>query len=206
MKSKKQNSSQLSPTNESSQNGKLKPPSNQQNNRQVITPTTKKLLGTGLTIVESPMDDEDEQADKYKKFLQSQPILSNEMKLQIAIDIAEGMHHLHSRPKPIIHRDLKSHNVLLDKNLISKISDFGLSSVRNRNSGVSGMKGTSGWMAPVSIFALTFNINLLFKLCNKLLSNITYYIRNLKNRKCSVLQHLQEKKLTFTVSEWSCTS
>ncbi|KAG2378416.1 hypothetical protein C9374_008559 [Naegleria lovaniensis] len=62
------------------------------------------------------------------------------MRLQIAIDIAEGMHHLHSRPKPIIHRDLKSHNVLLDKNLTSKISDFGFSTMRNRNSGVSGMK------------------------------------------------------------------
>ncbi|KAL9658693.1 hypothetical protein ABK040_005849 [Willaertia magna] len=86
--------------------------------------------------------------EKYKKFLKRQPILSNEMKLQIAIDIAEGMNHLHSRPKPIIHRDLKSQNVLLDANLTSKICDFGFASMRNKNSGVSGMKGTANFMAP----------------------------------------------------------
>lgn len=54
------------------------------------------------------------------------------MKILLALDIASGMHFLHSRQNPIVHRDLKSPNVLLrfcpDSNrLVAKISDFGLS-------------------------------------------------------------------------------
>ena len=50
--------------------------------------------------------------------------LSVSQKLQIAIDAAivfEYMHHL-----GIAHRDIKSHNVLIDHNLGVKICDFGL--------------------------------------------------------------------------------
>ena len=55
------------------------------------------------------------------------PTLSWEKRLQIAADIAEGMKFLHSRTPPIIHRDLKSANVLLDYDNRAKIADFGLS-------------------------------------------------------------------------------
>jgi len=148
MKSKRSNSSQLLPQDDDDGDSRNSTPQSPQSS---VTPglvgqRTKKLLGTGLK--KGSKEDLTSEIERYNKFLQRQPILSNEMKLQIAIDIAEGMNHLHSRPKPIIHRDLKSHNVLLDKNLVSKISDFGFASMRNRNSGVSGMKGTSGWMAP----------------------------------------------------------
>ncbi|KAG2372881.1 hypothetical protein C9374_013088 [Naegleria lovaniensis] len=145
MKSQKQNLSQLAPMEDESAGESFLSKQSKFESKQKTTSTTlqKKPVLQGSALV-----DDQEEADRYQKFLQRQPILSNEMKLQIAIDIAEGMHHLHSRPKPIIHRDLKSHNVLLDKNLTSKISDFGFSTMRNRNSGVSGMKGTSGWMAP----------------------------------------------------------
>ena len=55
------------------------------------------------------------------------PMMSWKTRIQIAADIAEGMAFLHSRRPPIIHRDLKSPNVLLDNENRAKIADFGLS-------------------------------------------------------------------------------
>jgi serine/threonine protein kinase len=63
----------------------------------------------------------------------------------IALGIAEGMEYLHS--KRLLHRDLKSLNVVLDENDHPKIADFGLS----RPWGDSLMTqevGTKKWMAP----------------------------------------------------------
>lgn len=53
------------------------------------------------------------------------------MILQQAMSIAQGMNYLHSLQSRIIHRDLKSHNILLDKHFNVKIADFGLSHVRD---------------------------------------------------------------------------
>ena len=39
----------------------------------------------------------------------------------MALDIAQGMKYLHTLPKPIIHGDLKSGNVLVDKNYCCKV-------------------------------------------------------------------------------------
>ncbi|GMF18861.1 unnamed protein product [Phytophthora lilii] len=49
-------------------------------------------------------------------------------KLSMALDIAEALAYLHSRqPKPVLHRDLKSRNVLLDATFTAKVADFGVS-------------------------------------------------------------------------------
>jgi serine/threonine protein kinase len=50
-------------------------------------------------------------------------------RLSILIDVADGMQYLHNRVPPIIHRDLKSHNIFISElspgNFIAKIGDWG---------------------------------------------------------------------------------
>ncbi|RZR90066.1 hypothetical protein BHM03_00017874, partial [Ensete ventricosum] len=63
---------------------------------------------------------------------------------------SRGLEYLHEHCNPpVIHRDLKSSNILLDSDFNAKISDFGLA-VIGRNHGKGGLKvsGTLGYVAP----------------------------------------------------------
>ncbi|GKD14885.1 PAC motif-containing protein, partial [Tanacetum coccineum] len=53
-------------------------------------------------------------------------------RLHMAMDIARGMNYLHHYNPPIVHRDLKSSNLLVDKNWSVKVGDFGLSRIRHQ--------------------------------------------------------------------------
>ncbi|CAI9780712.1 unnamed protein product [Fraxinus pennsylvanica] len=75
----------------------------------------------------------------YNKKLQ---ILSWEERLQIALDISYGIAYLHDGAvPPVIHRDLKSANILLDHSMRAKVADFGLSKEEVLDSHYSGLKG-----------------------------------------------------------------
>ncbi|CAD5163403.1 unnamed protein product [Musa acuminata subsp. malaccensis] len=67
----------------------------------------------------------------------------------MALDIARGMNYLHHCNPPIIHRDLKSSNLLVDKNWTVKVGDFGLSRLKYETFLTTKTgRGTPQWMAP----------------------------------------------------------
>lgn len=70
-------------------------------------------------------------------------------KATIALHIVEALAYLHSLSPKVIHRDLKSKNVLLNDEMEAKLSDFGISRERfdTETSMTAGM-GTSFWIAP----------------------------------------------------------
>ncbi|XP_010540991.1 PREDICTED: probable LRR receptor-like serine/threonine-protein kinase At4g29180 isoform X2 [Tarenaya hassleriana] len=78
--------------------------------------------------------------------------LSWGMRLRIAIDAAQGLEYLHHGCKPpIIHRDVKTANILLNENLEAKIADFGLSKVfptDDQSHVVTAVMGTPGYVDP----------------------------------------------------------
>ncbi|KAK6146236.1 hypothetical protein DH2020_020105 [Rehmannia glutinosa] len=62
---------------------------------------------------------------------------------------ARGMNYLHHFNPPIVHRDLKSSNLLVDKNWTVKVGDFGLSRLKHETYLTTKTgKGTPQWMAP----------------------------------------------------------
>jgi len=75
--------------------------------------------------------------------------LGKSKKLFIAQGIAAGLNYLHNLTPQIIHRDLKSSNILLTDKYESKVSDFGLSRIVDTDiSHMTANIGTPYWMAP----------------------------------------------------------
>ncbi|GLT56887.1 hypothetical protein SLA2020_299010 [Shorea laevis] len=73
-------------------------------------------------------------------------------RLKVALGVARGLVYLHELANPpIIHRDIKSANILLDQHLTAKVADFGLSKpIDDSEKGhiTTQVKGTMGYMDP----------------------------------------------------------
>ncbi|XP_019155902.1 PREDICTED: serine/threonine-protein kinase EDR1 [Ipomoea nil] len=85
----------------------------------------------------------------FKTLHKSSQQLDTRRRLRMALDVARGMNYLHCRNPPIVHRDLKSSNLLVDKSWTVKVGDFGLSRLKYATllTAKSG-GGTPQWMAP----------------------------------------------------------
>ncbi|KAI4314699.1 hypothetical protein L6164_027583 [Bauhinia variegata] len=66
--------------------------------------------------------------------------------LKVAIDVSKGMNYLHQNN--IIHRDLKTANLLMDENKVVKVADFGVARVQSQSGVMTAETGTYRWMAP----------------------------------------------------------
>lgn len=68
----------------------------------------------------------------------------------VAVGVAQGLNYLHHDcHPPVIHRDIKSNNILLDANLEARIADFGLAKMLiHKNETVSMVAGSYGYIAP----------------------------------------------------------
>lgn len=73
-------------------------------------------------------------------------------RLAIAIDAADGLAYLHQQEPPVVHRDLKSANLLINENWQAKVSDFNLSKILDASTRSTSLAAMNPrWLAPETL-------------------------------------------------------
>eukprot|EP00735_Rhodelphis_limneticus_P011123 TRINITY_DN4181_c0_g1::TRINITY_DN4181_c0_g1_i1::g.2095::m.2095 TRINITY_DN4181_c0_g1::TRINITY_DN4181_c0_g1_i1::g.2095 ORF type:complete len:1422 (-),score=286.12,sp/Q9FPR3/EDR1_ARATH/43.97/4e-63,Pkinase_Tyr/PF07714.12/7.9e-55,Pkinase/PF00069.20/2.1e-50,zf-RING_2/PF13639.1/1.9e-07,zf-RING_2/PF13639.1/9.6e+03,zf-rbx1/PF12678.2/8.5e-05,zf-rbx1/PF12678.2/1.1e+04,CLASP_N/PF12348.3/0.0028,SWIM/PF04434.12/0.0071,SWIM/PF04434.12/4.6e+03,zf-Apc11/PF12861.2/0.0075,APH/PF01636.18/0.019,Kinase-like/PF14531.1 len=107
------------------------------------------LSSTGLNIVTEFMA----RGSLYRilrKQERSKVPLDAKLRDKVAMGVARGMNYLHTRTPSVVHRDLKSPNILVSETWEVKVADFGLCRILNPQVSLRehGLNGTPGWMPP----------------------------------------------------------
>ncbi|CAI0436570.1 unnamed protein product [Linum tenue] len=80
-----------------------------------------------------------------------------DVRINIALDVARGLEYLHDGAvPPVIHRDIKSSNILLDHSMRARVADFGLSREEMVDKHAANIRGTFGYLDPEYISTRTF--------------------------------------------------
>ena len=85
--------------------------------------------------------------------IQKDPAFDWRKRTTACLDAALGLSHLHNASPKVFHRDIKTQNILLDRNGIAKMADFGLALLVQPNAGVKveQCSGTLGYADPLYI-------------------------------------------------------
>ncbi|EER12570.1 B-Raf proto-oncogene serine/threonine-protein kinase, putative, partial [Perkinsus marinus ATCC 50983] len=85
--------------------------------------------------------------------------ISRLRRLSIALDASRGLSHLHSSSPRVFHRDIKTANILLDRNGTAKVSDFGLAFAARGDAEEGNMRasGTPAYADPEYLRTLVFS-------------------------------------------------
>lgn len=83
--------------------------------------------------------------------------LSWDCRINIALDVARGLEYLHDGAvPPVVHRDVKSSNILLDHSMRARVADFGLSREEMVSRHASDIRGTFGYLDPEYVSSRSF--------------------------------------------------
>lgn len=112
--------------------------------------------------------------------------------IKIMLDVAKGMCYLHSRPKPIIHRDIRAENIHINCTLNAKITNLEFSGVYTLDKT---LIGTPAWTAPEILlgnpdYSPKVDVYSYSMLCIEIFNKIVPYN---ENGKCSNSRELINK-------------
>ena len=112
-------------------------------------------------------------------------------RMNIAAGAAKGLEYLHEVANPpVIYRDFKASNILLDENFNPKLSDFGLAKLGptgDKTHVSTRVMGTYGYCAPESDFCVTSYDHLNFSRVFVVQFRASWYIMRLNRTSCDKL-------------------
>jgi serine/threonine-protein kinase TNNI3K len=159
-----------------------------------------------LCVVLEFMDGGDLRTLLNKYEASKHPVGVDREKATIALHVCHALTYLHSLTPPVIHRDLKSRNILLNQAMEAKLTDFGISRERLDQTMTAGV-GTSLWMAPEVMLGENYGVKADMFSFGVVLSELDVhtppYAQAKKSRKVGLLQKIASGEIRVDFSESS---